>query len=124
MKCIITKEETKSMCNNKPLSVKGRKVLDKTIISYNNKIREAFVEAALEARKENGTEEDLQNVVMNLMDEDELRSKLSRLAPKVNRKTMLDYIERGVEDAIETLNEVFTPEDREDYQEMKEVLDV
>lgn len=110
MKCTITKEETNSRCNNKPLSVEGRKILDKVVDSYNNKIREAFVEAALEARKENGTEQDLQNVVMNLMDEDELRSKLERLAPSVNRKKMLDYIERGVKDAVETLDEVMNEE--------------
>ena len=45
--------------------------------------------------------------ILNIMDEDELKSKLERLAPKVNRKMMLDYIERGVSDALETLNEVY-----------------
>ena len=111
MKCIITKEETNSRCNNKPLSVAGRKILDKTMDSYNSKIRTAFVDAALEARKENGEEEELKNVVMNMMEEEELVKKLERVAPKVNRKKMLDYIEREVTDAIETLNEVLDEEE-------------
>jgi cobyric acid synthase len=96
-KCVITGNQTNTMTNNIPVSAEGRVILSELHEVYNKKIKEEFVNKALGRAKE-GNEEEFK--------EDELTKVFEKLAPQVSRNKMLDLVNIGVQDAIETLNEV------------------
>jgi len=96
-KCVITGNETNTMTNNIPVSAEGRAILSELHEVYNKKIKEEFVNKALGRAKEGSEEE---------FEEDELTKVFEKLAPQVSRNKMLDLVNIGVQDAIETLNEV------------------
>lgn len=99
MKCVVTGNETRTMCNNIPCSAEGRKILSEVHERYNAKMKKEFIDRALGKAKENAEED-------SNYDEDTLAQTFGKLAPQISRNSMLNYIKIGVKDAIETLEEV------------------